>query len=245
MTALGLFAPRRLWRLASSDALNIARDPILVMAAVMSLLPALLLAVFRDEIDAAALSAFDVTEFSRYIVPAALAIPAGLVGWVTGFLMLEDRDEGTLLALDVTPVGKSGFILYRVSITAALATAITLYAWPLILPGANILVVACLAALVALNAIGFAVVLPAVARNKVEGLAVTKITNLLALAPLLAAIPSPLRYVGGILPTYWIGELLGLTDVAQIPPWLAAILGLAVSLVAVVALLRLFDRKAG
>lgn len=245
MTDLGMFAPRRLWRLASSDALNIGRDPMLVIAAVMSLLPALLIAVFRGQIDAAAQSAFDITGFSRYLVPPALAIPAALVGWVTGFLMLEDRDEGTLLALDVTPMGKSGFILYRVGITAALAIAITLYAWPLLLPGANLLVVAVIVGLVSLNAIAFAIVLPAVARNKVEGLAVTKLTNLLALAPLLAAIPSPLRYVGGVLPPYWIGELLGLTDVAPIPPWLAALLGLAVNLVAVVALMRLFGRKAG
>jgi hypothetical protein len=245
MTALSLFAPHRLWRLASSDALNVARDPILVLAAGMSLLPALLLAVFRAQIDAAAYSAYGLVELSRYIVPPALAIPAALVGWVTGFLMLEDRDEGTLLALDVTPPGKSGFLLYRVTITAALAIAITLYAWPLILPGANILVAVSAAVLVALSAVGFAVVLPVVARNKVEGLAVTKITNLLAMAPLLAAIPSPLRYLAGILPTYWIGELLGLSDIAAIPAWLAATLGVATGIAAVVVLLRLLARRAG
>ena len=59
-----------------------------------------------------------------------------LIGWVTGFLLLEDRDEGTLLALDVTPVGKSGFLLYRVGVTATLAVALTLYAWPLVIPEA-------------------------------------------------------------------------------------------------------------
>lgn len=118
MTPLGLLAPRRFWRLASSDALNIARDPILIAAAVISLLPALLLSIFKGQMDAAAFSAFGLTELSRYIVPVALALPAGLIGWITGFLTLEDRDEGTLVALDVTPAGKSGFLLYRVSITA-------------------------------------------------------------------------------------------------------------------------------
>lgn len=245
MTALGLLAPHRFWRLASSDALNIARDPILIVAALMSLLPALVLAIFKAQMDAAALSAFGVVELSRYIVPVALALPAGLIGWITGFLMLEDRDEGTLLALDVTPAGKSGFLFYRVSITAALAIAITLYAWPLILPGAGVSVVVCVAFLVALNAIGFAVVLPAIARNKVEGLAVTKVTNLLALAPLLAAIPSPLRYVAGALPTYWIGEVLSLTDITPPPLWLSAVLGLTVAATAVVGLLRLLESRVG
>jgi hypothetical protein len=245
MTPLGLLALHRLWRLVGSDAMNIARDPILAAAAVMSLLPALVLWLFKGQMDAAALSAFGVAELSRYIVPVALALPAGLIGWVTGFLMLEDRDEGTLLALDVTPAGKVGFLIYRVTITAALAIAITLYAWPLILPGVSIFVVACLALLVALNAIGFAVVLPAVARNKVEGLAVTKVTNLLSLAALLAAIPSPLRYLGGVLPTYWIGELLRLTEVAAMPVWLSAALSLVVGTVAVAILFRLLGKETG
>jgi fluoroquinolone transport system permease protein len=109
----------------------------------------------------------------------------------------------------------------------------------------GIVLVACLAVLVALNAVIFAVVLPALARNKVEGLAVTKITNLLSLAPLLAAIPSPLRYAGGILPTYWIGELLVLTDVAPAPSWLSALLGVAAGLSGIVLLLRLLERRAG
>ncbi len=37
-----------------------------------------------------------------------------LIGWVTGFLLLEDRDDGPLLAVDVTPIGKCGFLAYRV-----------------------------------------------------------------------------------------------------------------------------------
>lgn len=126
-----------------------------------------------------------------------------------------------------------------------LAIAITLYAWPLILPGAGLLALACVALLVALNAIAFAVVLPAIARNKVEGLAVTKVTNLLALAPMLAAIPSPLRYVAGVLPTYWIGEVLRLTEVAPPPAWLPGLFGLTTAAIAIALLLRLLERRVG
>lgn len=245
MTVLSLFAPRRTFRLIASDAMNIARDPMLLFAAGMSLLPALALALGKVPMDAAALATFGVAEISRFVVPIALVLPATLIGWVTGFLLLEDRDEGTLVALDVTPVGKSGFLAYRASITSLLAVAITLYAWPLIMPDVGVATVLCLAALVALNAVGFAVVLPAIARNKVEGLAVTKLTNILAVAPLLAAIPSPLRYLAGVLPPFWIGELLGLTNVAAIPAVLTAALGLAVGTAAVAALFVLFARRVG
>jgi fluoroquinolone transport system permease protein len=245
MSALGLFAPRRLWRLVAGDAMNIARDPMLLFATAMSLTPALALSLTRDPLDAAALSTFGIADFSRYVVPFALLIPAILIGWVTGFLLLEDRDEGTLLALDITPVGKSGFLIYRVSITALLAVALTLYAWPLILPGASPILAAALSVLVGANAIAFTVALPAIARNKVEGLALTKLTNLFAVVPLLAAIPSPWRFLAAPIPSYWVGELLNLTDVAALPLWLAASLGLVVSAAALVGLFALFARRAG
>ena len=39
-----------------------------------------------------------------------------------------------------------------------------------------------------------AALLPALARNKVEGLALTKLTNIMAVVPLLALLPSPWRF---------------------------------------------------
>ena len=245
MSTLGLFAPRRLSRLVAGDAMNIARDPMLLLATAMSLMPALALHFARAPLDAAALAAFGVVDITRYIVPVMLLIPAVLIGWVTGFLLLENRDEGTLLALDVTPVGKGGFLLYRVGVTATLAAALTVYAWPLVMPEASFGLAVSLALAVGANAVTFAVVLPAIARNKVEGLALTKLTNLFAVAPLLAAIPSPWRCLGGVVPSYWVGELLGLTPVAPAAPWLATVLALATAAAAIAALMHLLSRKAG
>jgi fluoroquinolone transport system permease protein len=195
--------------------------------------------------DAAALAAFGLPDVSRYVVPVCLVLPAVLLGWVTGFLLLEDRDEGTLLAVDVTPVGKSGFLAYRTGVTAVLALGVTLYAWPLVMPAQDALTALLIAMLVALSAIGFAVVLPAVARNKVEGLAVTKLANLLTVAPLLAAIPSPWRFLASPLPPFWLGELLRLTDVTPAPAWLAAVAGLLVTCLALLLLFGLFARRTG
>lgn len=245
MSARGLLAPHRLWRLVSGDAINIARDPMLLFATALSFAPALALYLGEASMNAAADAALGIDSLSRYVLPVALLVPASLLGWVTGFLLLEDRDEGTLLALDVTTVGKSGFLAYRIAVTAALAVVITLYAWPLVMRDKPPELVLSIAALVAMNAIAFAVLLPAIARNKVEGLALTKLTNLLVLAPLLAAIPSPLRYAGGIIPSYWVGELLALTEVAPLTLWIALPIALAVNLAAVVALFRLFARRTG
>lgn len=245
MTMLAVFSPHRFLRLAAGDAMNVARDPMLAFATAMSLLPALALHFAAGPMDAAALSAFGVASLSHCIVPLALMIPAVLIGWVTGFLLLEDRDEGTLLAIDVTPMGKTGFLAYRVTVTALLSAAITLYAWPLILPSATLATILSLAAIVAFNAIAAAVILPAIARNKVEGLALTKLTNLLSVVPLLAAIPSPWRYVAGIIPSYWVGELAGLSAVASLPLVVTLPIALAVNVAAVLLMVRLFRSRVG
>ncbi|OEO31041.1 hypothetical protein VW23_018305 [Devosia insulae DS-56] len=205
---LSILRPRRFLRLLTSDAMNVSRDPMLLFAIVMSIVPAIAFAFAREPMDGAALAAFGLPEISSYVALFVLVLPAILIGWVTGFLLLEDRDDGVLLAVDVTPVGKSGFLLYRVTITALIGAAITAVAIPLVVPSiafeAKILLVAAVAA----ESVLAAVILPAVARNKVEGLALTKLTNIAAIIPLIAIIPSPWRFVAGIVPTYWIGELL-------------------------------------
>jgi hypothetical protein len=245
MRQLAILNPRRFGRLVQSDAMSVMRDPMLVVVTVMSVVPAPLLYFGRDAMDQAASATFGVAELSRYVVPIALILPAMLIGWVTGFLLLEDRDDGPLLSIDVTPIGKSGFILYRSTVTALITGAITLWAARMLLPEAGWAMTIALTLFIAAEAVLAAVVLPAVARNKVEGLALTKITNIMGIVPVLAAIPSPLRYIAGIVPTYWIGELLPLSDVATLPFGLVFALGLMSHAAAAVVLFRLLARRAG
>jgi len=245
MSVLGSLSPARFARLAASDAMNIARDPMLIFATVMSITPAIAFVLARDQMDAAASAAWGIAAISRFVAPVALVLPAFLIGWVTGFLLLEDRDEGVFAALDVTPVGKSGFLAYRASVTALITFALTLWACWLILPQGSAWLDLLIAVLVAAEAVIAAIILPAVARNKVEGLALTKLINIAAVAALIAAIPSPLRFLGGVVPTYWVGESLHLTDIAALPLWITAAIAVSVHAVAVVALLKLFARRAG
>ena len=245
MTALSLFAPRRFFRLAASDAMNIARDPMLLFAIVMSLVPAAGFYFGREAMDAAALETFGLSGFSRYVAPIVLILPAMLVGWITGFLLLEDRDDGPLLAVDVTPVGKGGFLGYRVTVTAIVAVAITLYAAPLVIPEQGWGMAALMAVLIAAEAAMVAIILPAIARNKVEGLALTKLINLAAIVPLLAIVPSPLRLLAGIVPPFWIGELLDLSGEPVLPFAATVALALATHAVAVAALFWLLGRRSG
>ena len=244
MSALAIFVPRRFIRLMVSDAKNISRDPMLMTVSGLSLAPAIGFWFGKAAMDDAALTAFGIGELSRYVAPIVLVLPALLIGWVTGFLMLEDRDDGALLALDVSPPGKAGFLAYRLTVTAVIAAAVTLLAVPLVIPQAG--GVAVLTALfIAADAVIVALMLPVAARNKVEGMALTKLINVASLAPLAAFAPAPLRYAAGIVPPFWVGELLLPPNAAGVGLPVAAVLGVAVHFVAIALLFRPLGERAG
>ena len=244
MSTFSVLAPRRFVRLARADALNVLRDPMLVGATCFSVLPAIAFWAFEAQMNAAALDAFGIAGFSRFAAPLVLLLPALLIGWVAGFLLLEDRDDGPLLALDVTPPGKLGFLAYRLAAAGLLTGIITAAFAPVLMPGSGLVVAATATVLVALAAMATALILPVIARNKVEGLALSKLVNIAMLVPLLALVPSPLRYLGGVIPTYWLGELLLPVD-GPLPLWLLAALSLAVNAVAVAGLAVLLGRRMG
>lgn len=217
--------PTEIVSLIRADALNIARDPIMVIGALFSIVPGIILYFASDAIDQAALDAFGLNEVSRLIASVALVLPGAMLGWVAGFLLLEDRDENVLLALDVTPIGKTGFIAYRLATCFAATLVVVLATALLALPEFPPLLLLPIALIAAGHGVTVALFLLAFAANKVEGLALTKLVNILMLAPLIALIPGPARFIGGLLPPYWIGELLAFSS-APLMPALAFPLGL-------------------
>lgn len=238
-----LLSPARFGRLLLSDTKNISRDPTLVCALCLAIVPALALAYWRTDLDQAIFDGFGLPNVSLYVATIVLTLPAFLSGWVTGFLLLEDRDDGPLLALDITPMGKPGFFSYRAAITALFTAIITGISCALIAPHLSLIAAIGVVVMMAIASVAAAFILPALARNKVEGLAVTKLINFFTIAPLLAAIPSPWRYVGGIVPTYWIGELMGLAGKATAPISVAIALGVATHLAALAATYWLVSKR--
>lgn len=175
------------------------------------------------------------------LAPNGQWLYVGNIGWVSGFLLLEDRDDGPLLAVEVTPVGRAGFLAYRLAVSAGITALITAMGVALLLPGEAIWLKLLLLTAIPAETVLACVALLALARNKVEGLALTKLTNILAVVPLLAIVPSPWRYVAGVLPTYWIGELI--FHLSALPSW-SIVAALAVThAIALAVLLRLFSDR--
>jgi len=235
--------PQRFWKLVKCDAQNLARDPVLLMATVFSITPPPLFVAFRTNIDLLGLQLFQFPNLADLIGPLALLMPAFLIGWVVGFLLLEDRDDHTLLAIETTSMGKTGFITYRLGLACTLGAMLTLAAAVQIYPTMPIALKVFLSFMVALETAIVALLLLALAGNKVEGLALSKILNLGLLFPLLTAIPSAWRLLGGIVPSFWIGELLNRSDFGEISALGAMIVTSVVHVCWLIYLLKVTARR--
>jgi fluoroquinolone transport system permease protein len=186
--------------------------------------------------------AFDLTPYHTLIVSAFVVVaPVAVLGALAGLMLLDDKDQRTLAALRVAPIPPTTYPFYRavmitavttVSITAALALTRQVPA-DLVLKSVPIaLVCGACAAVVGL-------LMPAVANNKVEGLAVMRAIGMLLLG--LPIIPwwldSPLHLLFGLLPTYWPAKAYWLAaDGATYWPYVVG--GLAYNALLVYILLR-------
>jgi hypothetical protein len=202
--------PKRLAALASLDLRNVAREPMLLSVVFMAFAPALIFAFGGSGVDRFAQNQIGVSEFSSLVLPFVLALPGLLVGWTSGMLVVEDRDEGVLGSLETTPLGRSGLIAYRAATAAILSVGIAALASILLVE--NTLQAAPFLAFAAVQAATVVIGLPKLAAHRVEALALSKFMTPLAATSLLPLLSSPITLLGGVFPPFWIGELLNRTD---------------------------------
>ncbi|HEX5691082.1 MAG TPA: hypothetical protein VFX76_13805 [Roseiflexaceae bacterium] len=229
------------------DAKNVGRDPMLramiglpiVIALAMRLvLPAVLTQL-------GALLRLDLLPLYPLIAGYTLLVIGPMMcGLIVGFLLLDQRDDGTLAALRVTPLPLGQYLAYRLAAPMLLSLPMTLLAFPvagLHTPELAPLFAATLAA--APLAPVFALALATLASNKVQGFALAKVANLLLFIPLLAnAVPAGWRLAFGVVPTYWPAQLIWTLQAGAPFPWGALLAGLLCDAVVIVVLLRRFQK---
>lgn len=135
----------------------------------------------------------------------SLILMPGLAGTLIGLLLLDEKDEGTLMVLRVTPLSMGRYLAYRMAVPMAISVVSTYIVLGLlgIVP---VLYVKLLphALVAALSAPIYALLLAAFAQNKVQGLALMKGMGVFYLAPLAAWFtPEPWQWLLGVMPTYW------------------------------------------
>lgn len=159
--------------------------------------------------------------------------------FASAMMMLTEYDENMATYLAVTPVGKRGYILSRLAFPAVIAfiVSIALMLWFSLTEWSfGMIPLACM--LTCLVSVAVALLLFAFPHNRVEGMAMAKLSGLLVLGlPVPFFLLSDTQYLFSPLPSFWIAKLCREQNMLFLPP---AILS---SLTWMMLIYRKFSRK--
>ena len=229
--------------LAVSDLKNWLRDPLLAFIAVLPLAYALVGRLLVPAATDLLAPGFDLRPYYPLVLALITFSTPLLYGFVTGFLVLEERDQDVLAALWTSPLTGRGYLLYRglsVTLLSFVSSVLVVLLVGLVSVPLGLLVPC--AAVGSLWGVGSALLLVRFASNTVEGVVVSKFLGFTLLVPMLAVafVPPPWGFLAGALPLYWplAAFVLGLggASVATVVGYLVA--GVVASAVYIAAFAR-------
>jgi len=230
-----------------ADAKRITRDPFLLFMVGYPWLLALVLQQvlpWLNERFADRITLSDYYPIAACLV--ALLVPNAM-GIVLGFQLVEEKDEGSLVAVAVTPMSLDQYFLYRATLYALVSIPLVVVLHELLgvvsLPLGELTLVALVSTpIVPLMAL----IIAGLAGNQVEAFAVAKGAGILFTGPLASFfIPRQWDLLVGILPTYWpIKAYFAAADGSAGLFWAAVAVSLLYPLPWIAFLYRLFRRRA-
>lgn len=236
---------KKMVMLCYNDWRNIIRERILVLFMILPMFITLLFRWIVPWVSKLVMPYFDLIPFYGLIGASLLLITPMMMGTVIGFLLLDERDEGVLMSLIVTPLAKDGYIFYRV----LFPTVVSFLYCLLVVSFTHFIRVPFIALLAAsftasLEAPLIALYMAVFATNKVEGLALSKMTGIGILAPIAGYfIASPWKYIVGIIPFFWPVQALMVAGESGLEYGLCIIVGWLTHIVLLFVLLHRFERK--
>ncbi|MEX1308036.1 MAG: ABC transporter permease [Eubacteriales bacterium] len=162
-----------------------------------------------------------------------------LFTFISAMVMLGELDENMAVYLAVTPLGKKGYIISRLVLPAAisLVLSVVLLSFFALTPWTfgGVLLVSLLCALLCLPV---AMLIVTLSHNRVEGMAVAKLSGLVLFGlPIPFFLPEGIQYLFSWLPSFWVAKVF-----VSANGWLA-FPAVFVTLIWIWALYRHFARK--
>jgi len=185
-----------------------------------------------------------VNEYTSYIMMFGGIQTAIMFGFITAFIILEEKDENVLQAIRVLPVSPVYFISYRLlfatcfsAIAAFFMLLFSNLAWP------GYINSVLLAVHYGLAAPFITLLIATYAKNKIEGLGFFKGIDLLILIPIVGFfLPDGWKYMMSFVPVFWTYELYhaSLSGTSVVFPFLT---GLILYLLVFVLLAKQFQKR--
>lgn len=232
--------------LVINDLKAIFRDP---MSFALILLPLLLATLFRFLIPWGTdtlMPHIDLSGMDGIWLGFLLIAGPSMFGWVGGFLLLDEKDQGLLPVLTVTPVPGSLRLLVKSAIPVIISMPSTfLIIWLSGLAPAYLSRYWPVAIMAALQAPMMTLLLSSIGKTKVQGVTLAKSLMLLFMPPMaLPFVDHPLIHLTAISPPYWIIESLRTAINGQGIYWFYVTGGIAYTLGIGILLFKLARKRA-
>lgn len=191
---------------------------------------------------------FDLMDHYNLIVVFIILATPYIYGALSAFMLLDEREQGSLQAMQVTPIT----IEYYLGVKVLVMTCISVITGVVLTLFIGLIEISFLEAILINALIGLSMpfnlmLINYAANNKVEGFAVVKGTGLLIMLPMLVFyVPKQYNLILGIIPGYWPAMAVGAVNghpSALLAYWGYGLIGCVYILVLCGLLLKGFKRK--
>ncbi|MCJ8325049.1 MAG: hypothetical protein HRU29_09160 [Rhizobiales bacterium] len=239
---------------ARNDRKLIFRDKFLVFMTIISIIIAIIMRYLLPWADAALIEKglmpsasipYALHDLYPMLVSFTALYNGGIIsGMVAGFLLLDEKDEGTLQALIVTPVPLHYYTIYRfglASIFSAVVMFIMVYIINILLLPAWQLVLLCISASQVSTIVALFLVLTA--QNKVQGFAMGKFTSIAGFTIMIGwFVPDTWQWLLGIFPPFLVHKAYWLALEGNNLWWLALAIGTLAQIIAIYFMAKKFNK---
>jgi hypothetical protein len=242
------------FRLAVNDLKNILRDKFLVYAAIA--LPVLVIVISQIYVlwigppleEIISLTGTTTGNYKAIFLLCATMLPL-VYGFISAFLILDEKDEHLLTVLRVMPISRNSYLIYRM-LFMSIFSFIVLMIYPALsgllgeFPNFSYINYIPAAVLLTLLTPFSALLVTAFATNKVQAFAIFKISGTIFIVPIFAFLLSGnLRYIFAPAPNFW--ALITLKNVIDtgLNDYLRIGIGFAYIIVLIGILFYIFNKK--
>jgi len=190
-----------------NDFKSILRDPFLRYLTLVPLILALTFVALQNNIvELFANYNIDYYQYSDLLISfLILTIGPSMFGILYGFMILDYKDERIFDALALTPVGNAKLLLIKLTVPYALSVIITILSVAIVTNTIPIWLLIAVVLLSGLNAPFYALILGVIAKNKIQGMSVQKVSGILMIIPIISYFfKSNYILLLGIDPLFWV-----------------------------------------